>query len=141
MAVSLTLFKKIARIDWNQDDEELQLYLDGAVEFMEQKTNVSMRPKSISYVSDGCAREIYDFPILSVTGYDKMYNGVLSTVIYSKSGDTVNISLGDANNKMLEAVTYSVALTMYEQKEIDGVVLPNDVEIKVNRFIRDSFIS
>lgn len=141
MAVSLTLFKKIARIDWSQDDEELQLYLDGAVQFIEKKTNVSMSPKVVSYISDGSPREIYDFPILSVTGHEKMHDGILSTVIYSKRGDVVTINLGDANNKILESVSYSVALTMYEQKEIDGVVLPTDVEIKVNRFIRDSFIS
>lgn len=140
MAVSLTLFKKIARIDWNQDDEELQLYLDGAVQFIEKYTDVSISDKVITYISNGCPKEIYSFPILSVTGADNIHYGDMSVIIYAKSGDTVTINLGDSNNKILESACYELALTMFEQKEMDTISLPVDLQFKVNQF-RRSFLS
>lgn len=141
MAVTIEQFKKIARIDYNDDNDELQLYLDASVEFIEKYTNYSLSAKTVTLISNGCPIEYYGYPILSVSGTDKIEYGSLSATLYAPSGSTITVNLGDSNNAILKSAVYSLALTMYESKEISEVTLPVDLQCKINQFRRDSFIS
>lgn len=140
MAVTLEQFKSIARIDYNQDNEELQLYLDGAVEFIENYTNHSLKEKTVTLVSNGCPIEFYSFPIISITGAERVEYCAVSTLIYATNGDVITIELGDSNKSILKAAVYSLATTMYESKEVDPMILPVDLQGKINQFRRDSFL-
>lgn len=141
MAISLDTFKHIARIDYDEDDVELQLYLDSATEIIERYTNHSLRSKVITFVSDGHVREVFESPILSVSGGDIYKTNSMSVIISSRRGDTVAITLGVSDIKSLEYSVYDVALTMYEEKGVTSVKLPLDIQAKINQFRRDDFIS
>lgn len=141
MSVSLAQFKKIARIDYNNDDDELQLYLDASVEFIEKYTNYSLSEKTVILHSNGSPIEYFGYPILSINGATNTHQGSTSVIIYSKAGDTITIELGDSNIAILKSAVYSLALTMYESKEMEDIKLPVDLQFKVNQFRRDDFIS
>lgn len=141
MAVTLEQFKSIARIDYNQDDAELQLYLDGAVEFIENYTNHSLKEKTVTYVSNGCAKKFYGSPIVSITGATSTFYHDLHVVINANLGDTVTIQLGDSDKSILKAAVYSLATTMYESKEVETMTLPVDLQGKINKFRRGGFLS
>lgn len=141
MAVSLVQFKKIARIDYNNDDDELQLYLDASVEFIENYTNYSLSEKSVTLRSKGSPIEYFGYPILSISGATSTHYGDISVLIFAKEGETITIQLGDSNIAILKSAVYSLALTMYESKEMEDIKLPVDLQFKINQFRRDDFIS
>ncbi|MNT48687.1 Phage gp6-like head-tail connector protein [compost metagenome] len=138
--ITLEQFKNIARIDFDNDDDELQLYLDGAIEYIENYTNYSLKEKTLTKVSNGCPIEFYGAPVINITGSDRVDNEDFSVLIYAKRGDTVTIELGVNESPLLESCVYSLALSMYETKEMYAINLPVDLQFKINKFRRDSFL-
>lgn len=141
MAVNIELLKEIASINYNQDDRQLQLFLDSSREQVERWTNISLHANTVTFIARHKETTVNLFPIESITGATKVDYCGFETIIHAKVGDTITIEVSDSNNKILEDVVYRLALSRYDNKEIDHVNLPLNYQMEINQFRRDSFIS
>lgn len=140
MAVTLQDLKDYLNINFDNDDNKLERKLNAAILIVERYTNHSLVAKTISYTSNGYSKQIYQYPILSITGAESVCYDNLHVTINAKLGDIVTIQLGVSEESNLDEAVLRIAGDLYENVEISEVALPIDVQLLLNQFIRDSFI-
>lgn len=141
MAVTLEDLKDELLITWGNDDMKLQRKLDTAIDIIERYTNQSLTPKTVTRIGNGSNLEFYGAPILNITGAKSVRYNNLGATIHANNGDTIEIELGAVNIKALDEAVIRIASTLYEDGIIDPVKLPSDVQLLVNQFRLDSFVS
>lgn len=141
MAVTLQDLKDELEITWSDDDLKLQRKLDAAIDVIERYTNHSLVSKTITLTSTGRPIDFFGSPILSVSGAQKECYNDMGVALYAKDGDIITISMGVSNIKALDEAVIRIASTLYEDGEIDAVKLPIDIQLLVNQFRLDDFIS
>lgn len=141
MAVTLQDLKDELEITWSEDDLKLQRKLDAAIDVIERYTNHSLRAKTITLTSTGKPINFFGAPILSVSGAQRVCYNSTGVTLYAKEGDTISISMGVSDIKALDEAVIRIASTLYEDGEIDAVKLPLDVQLLVNQYRLDDFIS
>lgn len=141
MAVTLQDLKDELEITWSDDDLKLQRKLDAAIDVVERYTNQSLVAKTITITSTGKPIEFFGTPILSITGAQReCYHGI-GVTLYARDGDVITIDMGVSDIKALDEAVIRIASTLYEDGEIDSVRLPIDVQLLINQFRLDDFIS
>lgn len=139
--VALSDLKDYLNIDFNQDDAKLTRKLNAAIRIVERYTNLSLVAKTVSIRGSRRGVVFFGSPIISITGAtDTCYND-MSVTIYAKDGDTVTIQLGEVDEPNLGEAILRIAATLYEGIEISEVTLPLDVQLLINQFRHDDFIS
>lgn len=141
MAVTLQDLKDELEITWSDDDLKLQRKLDAAIDVVERYTNHSLVAKTITLTSTGKPIEFFGAPILSVSGAQRECYNNTGVTLYAKDGDVITIDMGVSNIKSLDEAVIRIASTLYEDGEIDAVRLPLDVQLLINQFRLDDFIS
>ena len=141
MAVTLQDLKDELEITWSEDDLKLQRKLDAAIDIVERYTNHSLKSKTITLTSTGRPIEFFGAPILSVSGAQRECYNDMGVTLYAKDGDVITISMGVSNIKALDEAVIRIASTLYEDGEINTMHLPIDIQLLINQFRLDDFIS
>lgn len=139
--VTLSDLKQELRIDWNQDDAQLTRKLNSAIDIIEQYTNQSLVAKSVTLVSNGYPIEFFKTPIINIAGAHKVEHCGIVTILHAKRGDTITIDLGVSTYVNLYEAVIRLAVYLYEDREINAMTLPIDIQGLVNMYRNDNFIS
>lgn len=139
--VDLNALKDYLNIDFNQEDAKLTRKLNAAIRIVERYTNLSLVAKTVTIRGSRRGVVFFGSPIISITGAtDTCYND-MSVTIYAKDGDNVTVQLGAVDEPNLDEAVLRIASTLYEGIEISEVTLPLDVQLLINQFRHDDFIS
>lgn len=139
--VALSDLKDYLNIPFNQDDAKLTRKLNAAVRIVELYTNLSLVAKTVTIRGSRRGVVFFGSPIISITGAtDTCYND-MSVTIYANDGDTVTVQLGAVDEPNLDEAVLRIAATLYEGIEISEVTLPLDIQLLINQFRHDDFIS
>lgn len=141
MAVTLTDLKDYLNIDYPNDDLKLERKLNAAIRVVEKYTNHSLRDHDIIIIGTGCASEFYGYPIDSITGAERIEYTDMGACVTAKIGDRVTIKMGISEEPNLDEAVLRIASTLYEEIEISETTLPLDVQLLLNQYRLDSFIS
>lgn len=136
--VTIDNLKDYLNIDFNDDNVKLQRKLDASISRIERYTNLSLVAKTVNKRVYGTF-EFYGSPIISITGTPNIcYN---ETGFTATGNGIIQIELGATDNPMIDEAVLKLAGQLYEDIEIDSVNLPLDIQLLLNQFRNDSFLS
>lgn len=141
MAVTIQDLKHELRIDWSEDDIQLTRKLNSAIQIVERYTNQSLKEKTIKLRSYGKWIEFFGAPILEIRHAEKAEYNDMGVCLYAKHGAEIEIDLGVTDLANIDEAVIRIAVSIYEGEEITEVTLPIDVQLLLNQFRLDSFIS
>lgn len=138
--VTIDELKQDLHITYNADDDILQRNLDAAIAIVEKYTSLSIVEKSVPYNTVvGHKFKVYQSPIESVTG--GTYTECDTYAVITPMSTTVTVNYGSVNYANLNKAVLRIAADMYENVEISEVTLPIDVQLLLNQYRNDSFLS
>lgn len=138
--VTLEHLREDLRIDFPNDDAILQRNLDAAIAIVEKYTGYSMSAKSIPYRAViGHKFKVYMSPVESVTG--GTYEVCNDYTVITPTQLNVTVNYGSVDYANLNKAVLRIAADLYENVEISEVTLPIDVQLLLNQYRNDSFIS
>lgn len=138
--VTLDQLKEDLRVDFSNDDAILQRNLDAAMAIVEKYTGYSMTSKSVPYRAVvGHKFKVYMSPVGSVTGGTYEVCGAYTVITPTQS--TVTVNYGSVDYANLNKAVLRIAADLYENVEISEVTLPIDVQLLLNQYRNDSFLS
>lgn len=138
--VKLDQLKEDLRVDFPNDDAILQRNLDAAIAIVEKYTGYSMVAKSVPYRAViGHKFKVYMSPIESVTG--GTYEQCNNYTVIKPTSTNVTVEYGAVDYANLNKAVLRIAADLYENVEISEVTLPVDIQLMLNQYRNDSFIS
>lgn len=138
--VTLDQLKEDLRVDFSADDAILQRNLDAAIAIVEKYTGYSMFAKSVPYRAViGHKFKVYMSPIESVTG--ATYEQCNNYTVIKPTSTNVTVEYGAVGYANLNKAVLRIAADLYENVEISEVTLPVDIQLMLNQYRNDSFIS
>ena len=139
--VNLQDLKDELAITWVEDDAKLTRKLNSAISIIEKYTNQSLVAKTVTLISNGKPKEFLQTPILNITGAKCVEHKAIGVVLYAKHGEEITIELGVSPYTNLYEAVIRLAVYLFEDREINPLNLPEDVQALVNQFRNDNFIS
>lgn len=138
--VTLDQLKEDLRVDFDNDDAILQRNLDAAIAIVEKYTGYSMVAKSVPYRAViGHKFKVYMSPVELVTG--GMYEACGAYTVITPTQSSVTVNYGAVDYANLNKAVLRIAADLYENVEISEVTLPIDIQLLLNMYRNDSFIS
>ena len=138
--VTLDQLKEDLRIDFDNDNAILQRNLDAAIAIVEKYTGYSMVAKAVPYRAViGHKFKVYMSPVESVNGGTYEVCGTYTFITPTQS--TVTVNYGSVDYANLNKAVLRIAADLYENVEISEVTLPIDIQLLLNQYRNDSFIS
>lgn len=138
--VTIDDLKQDLHITYNADNDILQRNLDAAIAIVEKYTSLSMVEKAVPYRAVvGHKFKVYQSPIESVTG--GTYIECDTYAVITPTATTVTVNYGAVDYPNLNKAVLRIAGDMYENVEISEVTLPIDVQLLLNQYRNDSFLS
>lgn len=138
--VTLEQLKEDLRIDFDDDNAILQRNIDAAVAIVEKYTSLVMVARSEQRIASvGKKFKVFMSPVLSVDGgtFEEFDDYTLIT----PNATTVTINYGSVSLPNLDKAVLRIAADLYENVEISSVALPIDVQLMLNQYRNDSFLS
>lgn len=147
--ITLAEAKLYLRIDDNvppEVDAELQMMIDGAIQFMERKTGYIWTARDKTYFptsDDGCGGDvrIYDFPINSIAGTHPAEEKNDYTLVHSGGQNVVaNVGIADASEPpaaIKNAAFQLLKVWYYEsEKQVNTMMIPDPVKQVIQAYGR-----
>lgn len=138
--VTLEQLRQDLRIDFDDDNAILQRNLDAAVAIVEKYTSLVMVARSEQRIAvAGRKFKVFMSPVSSVTG--GTFEECNDYTLITPSATTVTINYGAVNLPNLDKAVLRIAADLYENVEISEVRLPLDIQLMLNQYRNDSFLS
>lgn len=138
--VTLEQLKEDLHVDYSDDNAILQRNLDAAVAIVEKYTSLVMVARSETKIARvGTKFKVFMSPVSSVTG--GTFEECNDYALITPTATTVTINYGAVNLPNLDKAVLRIAADLYENVEISEVRLPLDVQLMLNQYRNDSFIS
>ena len=141
--ITLARAKNYLRIDTDltEDDTEITSMINGALRYIEKRTNHIMYAKDVTYTGS-CQVKVYDYPINSVITNPAPIQYPYSLYVVLPDVKTVDLNVGyadpaDVPDELIQAALQMIKVWYYEsEKQVNSTLIPESVKEVIDIYRR-----